>query len=514
MMNVGAIINRYATYYSQKIAVVDGDKRYTFAEVNQRANRLANGLLRLDVGKGSRIASLDHNCHQHIEINFAMAKTGGTWIQLNPRLKSEELAWLLNDAEAGTLIMEEAVRGEITPIRPQLTSARNFICFKGGQDMLDYEELIARSSPDEPQVEIGDEDIVNISYTAGTTGQPKGIMLSHRSQMAVLRNLLLDMIPDLTSDDVFLSLQPLYHAGGVFIMPCWVRGATHVIVPRFDPEIAFPAIEKERVTIIKTVPTVLQRLVEHPDRMRYDLSSVRTIIWGGSPMPKEKLKEAIDAFGPILIQNYGQTEAPMTDLILTKEDHKDEAKLESAGRLYTMVEAKIVDDSGKEVGTGELGELILRGDHLMTGYWNRPAELTTETLRDGWIYTRDIARKDEKGYFYLVDRKSDMIVSGGLNVYPNEVEQVLYEHPAVSEAAVIGVPDEQWGEGVKAVVVLKPGAKATAGDLIEFCKDKLASYKKPRSVDFVDSLPKSGTGKILRREVKEPYWKGHGRRIH
>jgi acyl-CoA synthetase (AMP-forming)/AMP-acid ligase II len=292
-----------------------------------------------------------------------------------------------------------------------------------------------------------------------------------------------------------------------------------VIVPEFNAEVAFDTIEKEKVTVVKTVPTVLVRMLAHPDIRKRDLRSVRTIIYGASPMPIEPLRQALQIFGPIFIQNYGQSEAPMTISLLRKEDHilegeiDKKARLTSAGRPYTLVEVRVVDEHGKDTAVGETGEVIVRGDHVMKEYWQLPQE-TEETLKDGWLHTRDMARVDRDGYIYLVDRKSEMIISGGLNIYPNEVEQVLYEHPAVLEAAVFGVPDKDWGEAVKAVVALKPGMKATEQELIDFCKSRLASYKKPKTIDFIPSLPKSPEGKVLRRAMREPYWKGHDRRIN
>jgi len=302
-------------------------------------------------------------------------------------------------------------------------------------------------------------------------------------------------------------------------LPCWLRGTTHVIVPDFNPEIAFDTIEREKVSHIKTVPTVLVRLLAHPDLRKRDLSSVKTIIYGASPMPLEQLKQAIQIFGQIFIQNYGQSEVPMTVCLLRKEDHviqgeaKATARLASVGRPYTLVETRVVDDNGHDVAEGEIGELIVRGDHMMKEYWKKPDE-TQKTIKDGWVYTRDMARIDQDGFIYLVDRKSEMIITGGLNVYPNEVEQVLYQNPAVLEAAVFGVPDKEWGESVKAAVVVKPGMQVTEEELIEFCKNRLGSYKKPRTIDFLTTLPKTPEGKIMRRELREPYWKGFEKRIH
>lgn len=515
MITIPGIISRYAHEHSSKVAILTDEESWTFAEAHERSNRLANGLRDLGVREGDRVATLIANSPRYQEIDFALSKIAATRVSLNLRLSLEELIWQIHDIEPKTLIMETEGLGKISSVRSQITSVENLVCSGAAEEgIIDYEELILKSSLDEPEVDIGDDDLWTINYTSGTTGTPKGIMLSFRSNLAIFRNMLLDMIPHLAATDVYLSLQPLFPAGGSFILPCWARGATHVIVPRFDPETAFHAIEKWGVTMIKTVPTVLQRLVDSPDIKNRDLSSIHTIIYGGSPMPVEKLRRAIEIFGPVFIGNYGLTEAPQTDLLFSRVDHKDRTKLGSTGKPYTLVEAKIVDENDKEVATGQMGELIVSGDHIMSGYWKRPPESAMETLRNGWIYTRDIARKDENGYFYLVDRKSEMIISGGYNIYPNEVEQVIYQHPAVSEVAVVGVPDDHWGEAVKAVVSLKEGVSVSEQELIDFCVERLASYKKPKSIDFVNALPKSPVGKILRREVRETYWKGQDRRIH
>ena len=514
-MNIPKIISRYAHEYKRRTAIISGEESWAFAEVHERSNRLANGLRDLGVGKGDRVVTLISNSPRYQEIEFALSKVAAVRVALNLRLSLEELIWQINDIEPKTLIMEEEGLNKIASIRSKITIVKDLVCFGGGKEnVIDYEELISKSSPHELEIDTADEDIWTINYTSGTTGMPKGIVIPFRSNMAIFRNMLLDMIPHLAASDVYMSLQPLFPAGGSFILPCWARGATHVIVSRFDPEMAFYAIEKWRVTLIKTVPTVLQRLVDSPDIKKRDLSSIHTIVYGGSPIAVEKLKKAIEIFGPVFVGNYGLTEAPQTDLVLNREDHKDSRKLGSAGKPYTMVEAKIVDENDQEVAVGEMGELIVRGDHIMHGYWKRPPEVTMETLRNGWIHTRDMARKDEDGYFYLVDRKSEMIISGGYNIYPNEVEQVIYQHPAVAEVAVVGVPDDQWGEAVKGVVCLKEGVRVTEQELIDFCKERLSSYKKPKSIDFVNILPKNAVGKVLRREVRESYWKGHGRRIH
>jgi acyl-CoA synthetase (AMP-forming)/AMP-acid ligase II len=342
-------------------------------------------------------------------------------------------------------------------------------------------------------------------------------MWRRNSFLLVARNILLDILPDLGGSDVFIGLQPIYHAVGSFVLPCWIRGVTQVIAPDFDASTIFPLIANEKVTVIKTIPTLINRYLADPEIKNQDFSGIKTIVYGASPIATDKLKQALKIFGQVFIQNYGQSEAPLTLCCLKKEDHVVEgtpeqmAPLASVGRPYSMVELKIVDDQGKEVGEDETGEVIVRTDHAMMSYLNRPEE-TASKLIDGWIHTGDIG-KINNGYVYLMDRKGEMIISGGLNVYPREVEQVLYEHPAVHEACVFGVPDEKWQEAVKAAVVLKSGMTATEKELIDFCKEKLASYKKPQSIDFKNDLPKSAQGKILRRELRDPYWKGYTRPI-
>ena len=515
-------IRRGASYHGERTAVVFGGQRLTFREVHERSNRLANGLLDLGIKKGDRVASLNRNCSQHIEIAFARYKIGSVDVTLNPRLSLDELIWQLNDSESEVLFVSEELLGNVRQaLQSRKTTIKHVIPLSGAMGgEIDYEALLSSSSHKEPPpIEVDEKEPGAIMYSGGTTGRPKGIVHPRQTIWAVTRNMLMDMIPDLTKEDVFLGLQPLYHAVGMFILPCWLRGATHVIVPEFKPEIAFDVIEEEKVTAIKTVPTVLIRMLDNPDLNKKDLNSLKTIIYGASPMPVEKLKQAIRIFGPIFIQNYGQTEAPLSLCLLRKEEHVENglpegsARLASIGRPYTSVEVRVVGEDGRDVSEGEIGELTVRGDHMMKEYWKLPEE-TEKVLKNGWLKTRDMAKMDKDGYVFLVDRKSEMIISGGLNIYPNEVEQVLYRHPAVREAAVFGIPDEAWGEMVKAVVSLRPGASVTEVELIDFCRSRLAGFKKPKSIDFVENLPKSAEGKVLRRELRAPYWKGFERAIN
>jgi acyl-CoA synthetase (AMP-forming)/AMP-acid ligase II len=303
------------------------------------------------------------------------------------------------------------------------------------------------------------------------------------------------------------------------VLPFMLRGGRSIILPGFEVDLLLKTIEKEKVTHLLLVPTMINMLLNHPDIHRYNLSSIRTIFYSASPMPVERIKQALRLFGPVLIQGYGCTESSALITYLSKEDHmfeKDPKKMKrlaSCGVPIMTCEVQVVDENGKSVKPGEVGEIIERGDDTMLGYWKDP-ERTAETLKNGWLYTRDMATVDEDGYIYIVDRKADMIISGGYNIYPSEVEEVLYRHPAVYEASVIGVPDDLWGESVKAIVVLKKGMKATEDELIQHCKNHMSSYKKPKSVDFVSDLPKNPYGKILRRKLREEYWAGQERMVH
>lgn len=500
------LIRRSAIYFADKPAMVCGDRSLSFRDVNERANRLANALADLGLRPGARVATLARNCPEYAEIEFGLIKGAFTQVTLNARLAGAEQLFQITDSKASVVIVQQDYAQVITSIREKLPCVKHFVCFDGkAPGMLDFEKLLASASPAEPPVELNLDDLGEIRYTSGTTGQPKGIMLPFRSGLAVTRNLLIDFMDGITSEDRWLALQPLHHGAGWFIFPVWVKGITQYIVPDYHPETAFEAIEKYKITAIKTVPTVLLRLLDSPDIRKRDISSVRTIIYGGSPMPVDRLKEAIGIFGPVFVQIYGQTEAPVTITRLTKEDHIGGERLNAVGRPCTLVHVRVVDDDRQDVAPGVLGEVVLRGDHQMVGYLNRP-EATAETIRDGWIHTNDLGTVDKEGYVYLTGgRKTDMIITGGLNVFPIEVEQVLYQHPAVSEVCVIGVPHPTWGESIKACVVLRPGQSAGEQELIEFCKDRLASYKKPQSIDFLPELPHNAAGKISYAELRKLY---------
>lgn len=516
-MDVKTIINRYAAYHAQRTAIVYGDERITFRQLNERSIRLANGLQEIGVAKNDRIGTLLGNCPQYIEGMFAKHKIGAVDVILSPRSSTADLAYQINDAEVNTLIVDPDYIASL-PERSKLPGVKHFIAVSAAPaGWLSYEDILSAADTVEPRIEIDNQELGHIVYSSGTTGKPKGIMWRRDSSLLVARNLLLDILDGLNPGDVFLGLQPIYHAVASFVLPCWIRGVAQVITPRFDAEAVFPLIAKEHVTIIKTIPTLIHRYLAHPDIKQYDFNSVQSIIYGASPIATDKLKQAIAIFGQVFIQNYGQSEVPLTITCLRKEDHvidgpdEQTALLASVGRPYTMVNLKLIDEAGKDVGPGELGEIIVQADHAMIGYLNRPDE-TRSKLIDGWIHTGDMGKIDN-GYVYLMDRKGEMIISGGLNIYPTEVEQAVYAHPAVMEACAFGVPDEKWQEAVKVAVVLKPGMTATEDEIVELCKQRLARHKKPQSIDFLEHLPKNPQGKILRRELRAPYWKNYTRSI-
>jgi len=523
-MNVKYLINRAVKEYPDRTAVIYNGVRRTFREFDKRVNALANGLLELGVRKRDRVGMLLTNRPEFIEIDFALAKTGIVRVPLNSRLTGADHQYMLNDSEADLLIFGEGFTELVKTIQPSLKTVKQFIRVSEGISKgnipaaIDYEWLIEKNAPEEPFSEIEEEDLHTLFYTSGTTGKPKGAMLTQKSWASVAVNLILDYGP-VTEDDVILNTQPLSHGAGFFVLPYFIRGATNVLIPEFKPSIVFETIERERVTVLKLVPSMLYQLLDAPEKNRYDLSSLHSIIYGGSPIAVPRLKEAIQFFGRKLVQLYGQAEAPMCISTLSRLDHvvegSEEAvkRLSSAGKPCVNVQVRIVDENGEDCNPGEVGEVIVRGDHLMQGYWKLP-EATADTLRKGWVYTGDLGYFDSAGFIFLIDRKTDMIISGGFNIYPKEIEDAIVIHPKVKEVAVIGVPDDKWGEAVKALVVPMEGVEIKEEEIIDHCRHYLAGFKKPKSVEFLKILPRNPYGKVQKTVLREPYWKGFDRRIH
>ncbi len=477
--------------------------RYTYRQLNERANRLANALRHtFGIRKGDRMAVLAKNCVEYLDALFATGKLGAILVPLNWRLSVEELAYQLNDCTACVLLVGPEFAATGHALRAQ-TPVAALIAF--GDPRVDgapqYDDLLAHAT-DEPvteEIELDDPHI--ILYTSGTTGRPKGAVLPHR--VLVWNSLNTNVGWELRGDDVSVIHTPLFHTGGINVLtiPLLHAGGTLVLMREWDPQRCLQLIERERVTVFFAVPTMFQQLLSMPNFVQTDFSSVRFFISGGAPCPVP-LIEAYQARGIPFRQGYGLTEVSVNCFTLNPEDAI--RKVGSVGRPIFHLDARVVDPVGQDVGPGEIGELWLRGPTVCAGYWNN-LEATREAISDGWFHTGDLARLDDEGYYYIVDRKKDMFISGGENVYPAEVERTLYEHPAVLECAVIGVPDERWGEVGCAVIVVRVGTMLTPGEVVHHCQQQLARYKVPKHVLFVDELPRNSGGKVLKPLLRNQF---------
>ena len=519
-MNVGTLFTKSARTFPERLAIAYGDYELTYQQANTRINRLANALRNLGIQKGSNVAILLHNCPEFIETLFACFKAGIGTVPINFRLHPKECAFIINHSEAVAVVLGEDFRDSLYALKNEMPKVKHYICMTEPlEGMISYEKLLQGRSAGFTDEQVERDALAWLFYTSGTTGRPKGAMLTHHVLMMMTMNFFADMSP-LGPEDVVLHAAPLSHGSGLYGIPNVAKGAANVILQSksFEPKIVLETIQRRKVTNMFLAPAMIKRLVTSPEVDRYDLSSIKCINYGGAPIYEEDLKEAVRKMGQVFVQLFGQAESPMTISYLRKEEHLLEGteeqmrRLTSAGIPRTDLEVKIFDFNDKELPPGEMGEIVVRGEVVMKGYWRNP-EATAETLRGGWLHTGDLGIMDEKGYVYILDRAKDMIISGGENIYSREIEDVILKHPAVYEVAVIGVPDEKWGESVKAIVALRPGHKATGEELINFCKEHLASYKKPKSVDFIDAIPKNPYGKVLKRELREKYWAGEARRV-
>jgi long-chain acyl-CoA synthetase len=519
-MHVGHLLTRAARRWPGRPAWLEGEVVVTFREAEARVNQLAHALLALGASAGDRIGMLIPNCRQGLETILAPMKAGMGVVPMNIRLHPSEHEYMVNDSGARILVYHEDSRAHLAPIRDRLKTVEHFIVIGHGESVdLRFEDLLQARPASAPDVVIQPDDLAWLFYTSGTTGRPKGAMLTHRNLLTMAQIFLLDVNPA-RKTDVLLHAGAITHGSGLSIFHHIARGAASAFpsTRAFEPRRIFDAIQRYRATTMFLAPTMIHMLTTSGAPHAYELSSLHTIFYGGGPMYVEQQQEAVRTFGPILCQIFAQGEAPMVCTTLAKGEHLAgddpvmQRRLSSAGRETTGVQVRVVDDSDHVVPPGTPGEIVVRGDLVMKGYWNRP-DATVETLRNGWLHTGDVGHFDEDGYLYITDRKKDMIISGGANIYPREVEEVICTHPAVHEVAVIGVPDEKWGESVKALVVLRTAAHASEVDIIEHCRLRLASYKKPTSVEFLPELPKNAYGKILKRELREPYWAGRGRNV-
>jgi acyl-CoA synthetase (AMP-forming)/AMP-acid ligase II len=517
MYTLGDISRKGSRLCPQEEALVFEETRVTWRQLEDRVNRLANAILKLGYRKGERSTILAENTHKYMEVYFAAAKLGMSVTPLNFRLADAELIHIANDSESVLFFAGDGYEDRSAGLKKDLGKVRQWISLdKKREGFLFYDELLDSSSKVDPLVDVGEDEMVILMYTGGTTGLPKGVMLSHRNIMTAAYAAIIGC--GVTKHDIACYVLPLFH---ISIWPalCVLMMGGKVVITR-RPELLEIAklIQDEKCTWINMVPTLYAWMLNTPAIDEFDLSSLRLMSYAGSPIAPDVLKRLINRYGNVFLQGYGLTEAAPIVTLLPQEDHILEGperltrRLASAGKEFTLVEAKVVDENDQEVKPGETGEIVARGKNIMMGYWKNP-ELTRETLKNGWLHTGDMATIDEDGYIYLVDRKADMIVTGGENVYPKEVEDILYQHPAVLECAVVSAPDAKWGEKVQAVVTLKGGASASPDQLIAHCKGKLAGYKCPKAILIWDAIPKTTVGKILRREVKKHFWKDSDRSI-
>lgn len=497
-MDIREIVNRSARLYRDRPAITSEGRSLTYGMVHERTNRLANGLLAMGLQAGERIAILTHNDIHFLEYQFAAAKCAFVQVPLNARLSLEEQIYILNNSEAAMLLYSEEFAGPLQEIRTAVPSIRATIRL-GAEGDDSYEAFLAAQSTDEPPA-LATADaspLYILFYSSGTTGQPKGVMLTQANWLVVAELLLLEYTP-MHRSDVILHLQPLTHGGGFFLLPAFARGAHSIVPRRYEPRSTLRLIEQHRATILKLVPTMLVQLLQ--EEQKFDLRSLKHIVYGASPMPYRPLQRALEVFGPILTQLYGQAECPMTISVLPESEHVRADRLRSAGRPCLLTEVRVVDEDGSVMPPGEVGEITVRGPQMMQGYWANP-EMTRKTMRDGWIYTGDLGFMDDEGYVFLVDRRNDMIISGGFNVYPREIEDWAYTNPSVLEAACVGVPDDTWGQVVGLVVVPKAGADLSQAEIEASSREHFPTFKRPRVVRVVDAIPKNANGKIARKDA-------------
>lgn len=504
MSTTAELIRRGATQHQQRTAIRWADRDLSFQEVFSTACRIGNALVDAGLGHGEHVAMLVGNGPSSASVDFGLVLTGLVRVPLNARLSLDEHVHMLQQSRTTVLLHDEALAGRATELVDRIPGLRCFglavTSVTGEPDVLTHPDDTDR------HVEVAPEDPVLLLFTSGTTGTLKAVVHTQGTFAAVAVNVLANMI-DARPGSTMLHAASLIHASGTFVLPYWVRGGISAVLPGFEPASFAAAIPRYEVTEINLVPTMVAMLLTSGALDGHDLSSLRQVIYGASPMPRPVLAKAIERFGPILWQYYGQTEAPLCMTVLTAEDHDDPSLWGACGQPAVDVDLRLADDSDNAIDGEGVGELQVRAPFAMLGYFDADQLNAEMHTADGWLRTRDIARRDAGGYLHLVDRTSDMIITGGYNVYPREVEDVLLSHPAVAECAVVGAPDPTWVEVVTAYVTLTPGSSASEAELIELVRGRLAPHKAPKSVHTVEEIPKSPVGKVLRRALREPLWK-------
>jgi acyl-CoA synthetase (AMP-forming)/AMP-acid ligase II len=518
-MSLISFFDRGYSLGADRVAYVKDSDSWTFGRARDVTLRVANGLIAEGVDVGTKCAVLSGNDPKAWLCVLSLWRARLAWVPLNPRSPLADHIHLVNGFDVEVLFFEKAFAPLVDHIVAASPKLKLLFCLDGEtQEARSLDTWMAAQAVTEPDRVTEETDLGAIMATGGTTGLPKGVMLSQRNlSMSIANNLLNTHYP--AGDPIVnLAAAPMTHTAGFLTLSCTARGGTVVVLGKPDPDALLGAIEEHRVTEFFLPPTVIYRLLEIPGIEERDFSSLRYLMYGAAPMSVEKLRRAIEVFGPVMFQGYGQTEAPGSISFLRTGDHfrdgkiADDNRLSSCGLPSVLNTTAILDDTGKPLPQGETGEICVRSDVVMMGYYKQP-DKTAETIIDGWLHTGDLGHIDTEGFLHITDRKKDVIITGGFNVYPSEVEQVLWSHPAVLDCAVIGVPDDKWGEAVKAVVELKPDAQATPDELIALCKAQVGSVKAPKSVDFIASLPRSPVGKVLKKDIRETYWKSAGRAI-
>ncbi len=496
--------------------LIDDAERRTYAETQSMSHRIANAFRDAGIAPGTKVAVLSGNAARAFECVIGLLRAGCVWVPVNARNTVEDSIYALDHTDTEVLLYSRAFREAVRRLAAACPRLAHAICIEESDPPHPSLESLTRGLPDRsPEVRVGLDEVVTLFSSGGTTGNPKGVMMTHLAWMtwiAASQRLLWH------DRAIHLVVAPMTHAAGGVTLMMSAMGATNVILPGFDPVRVMTAIEQHRITHLFLPPTAVYRLLAHPDVRKHDYSSLRYFNYASAPMALEKIKEAMDVFGPVMMTGFGQTELGPNTTFFSPEDHRqalaagDDRRLTSVGRPTLFARVEVMDDHGALLPPETHGEVVVRSTAVMKGYYKNPEE-TARASAHGWHHTGDIGFKDREGWVYLVDRKRDMLISGGFNIFPSEVEKAIVAHPAVQDCAVVGVPDADWGEAVKAVVELKPGAAVDTAELAEFCRARLAGYKVPKSFEIWPELPRSAAGKVLRRRVRERFWQGRERNI-